>query len=97
VNSIPSTPSMGPTAQPPEYKRSIDVTGLPEEAIRAVESLVALLRGQAASTPPAPASPDDWTKGFDAWMHEVAARAGQYPPGFVVDDSRETIYEGRGE
>jgi hypothetical protein len=30
-------------------------------------------------------------------MREVAARAGRYPPGFMVDDSRETIYEGRGE
>jgi hypothetical protein len=97
LHSIPSAPSKGPTAQPPEHQRSIDVTGLLEEAIRAVESLVALLRGQAASTPPAPASPEDWTKEFDAWMHEVAARAGQYPPSFVFDDSRETIYEGRGE
>jgi hypothetical protein len=88
---------MGPLAQQPEYQRSIDVTGLLEEAIRAVESLVALLRGQAASTPWAPASLDEWTKRFDAWMQEVAARAGQYPPGFVVDDSRETIYEGHGE
>jgi predicted transcriptional regulator len=38
-----------------------------------------------------------WTAEFDAWMREVAARAPSYPPGFVLDDSREKIYEGRGE
>jgi hypothetical protein len=77
--------------------RSIDVTGLPEEAIRAVESLVCQLRDQSASTPPPGLWRDAWQAQFDSWMQEVAARAGQYPPGFVVDDSRETIYEGRGE
>jgi hypothetical protein len=29
-------------------KKEIDVTGLPEEAIRAVQSVISLLRGQAA-------------------------------------------------
>jgi hypothetical protein len=77
--------------------RSIDVTGLPDEAIRTVESLVSLLRRQTAPAPPARPSRDEWVRLFDAWMQEVAARAGQYPPGFVVDDSRETIYEERGE
>ena len=33
----------------------------------------------------------------DAYLREVAERAGRYPEGFVADDSRETIYEGRGE
>jgi hypothetical protein len=39
----------------------------------------------------------EWQQLFDAYLREVAARAGRYPDGFVVDDSRETIYEGRGE
>jgi len=30
-------------------------------------------------------------------MQEVATRIGRYPEGFVLDDSRESIYEGRGE
>jgi hypothetical protein len=77
--------------------RSIDVTGLPEEAIRAVESLVSLLRGLPPSTQTGPASADEWARQFDDWMREVAARAGQYPPGIVVADGRESIYEGRGE
>src|SRR5262245_51325869 len=81
-----------------EPSRSIDVTGLPEEAIRAVELLVSHLRGQGAARPSgAFSSYEEWAKEFHAWMEEVAARAGRYPPGFMVDDSRETIYEGRGE
>ena len=39
----------------------------------------------------------DWKRLFDAYLCEVAARAGRYPRGFVVDDSRDAIYEGRGE
>jgi hypothetical protein len=30
-------------------------------------------------------------------LRAVAARADRYPAGFVVDDGRESIYEGRGE
>jgi hypothetical protein len=39
----------------------------------------------------------DWKRRLDAWMASVAARAARYPKGFVVDDSREAIYEGREE
>ena len=39
----------------------------------------------------------DWKKTFDAWMAEVHARANRYPPGFLLGDSRESIYEGCGE
>jgi hypothetical protein len=77
--------------------RSIDVTGLSVEAIRTVESLVSLLRVQAPFPSAVPLSADQWTKQFAAWMRDVAARAHQYPPGFVVDDSHDTMYEGRGE
>jgi hypothetical protein len=44
-----------------------------------------------------PAPFDDWKKKFDAWMAEVEARAHRYPPGFVLDDSRESMYEGCGQ
>jgi hypothetical protein len=40
---------------------------------------------------------DDWKKKFDSWMVDVRARAHRYPPGFVMDDSRESIYERSGE
>ena len=38
-----------------------------------------------------------WKKTFDAWMADIQARANRYPPGFVMDDSRESIYERCGE
>jgi hypothetical protein len=34
---------------------------------------------------------------LDAWLADVDSRAGRYPPGFVMDDSRESIYQGCGE
>jgi hypothetical protein len=46
---------------------------------------------------PAQKSPDEWSAEFGAWMRDVATRASAYPEGFVVDDSRQSIYEGRGE
>jgi predicted transcriptional regulator len=42
-------------------------------------------------------SREQWFKDFNAWMTEVAALAHRYPRGYVADDSRESIYEGRGE
>ena len=38
-----------------------------------------------------------WSAEFTAWMKDVAKRATMYPPGYVADDSRDSIYEGRGE
>jgi hypothetical protein len=39
----------------------------------------------------------EWKNRFDAWMAEVQARVNRYPPGFVMDDSRESIYQDCGE
>jgi hypothetical protein len=75
----------------------IDLTGLPEQAAEAVRTLVEVLRQQAATQPPAPPPSDEWRHQFDAYLREVAVCAGGYPEGFVADDRRETIYEGRGE
>jgi hypothetical protein len=36
-------------------------------------------------------------KALAEWMAQVHQRAGRYPVGFVADDSRESIYRGRGE
>jgi hypothetical protein len=74
----------------------IDLTGLPEKAVEAIRTLVETMRQQTGAPQPAPPSLDEWQRLFDAYMREVAARAGRYPEGFVVDDSRESIYEGRG-
>jgi putative addiction module component (TIGR02574 family) len=80
---------MEATAQQPQ--RSIDVTGLPEGAVRAVESLVSLLRPRPGPGGPAASSPDEWAKAIRAWAesHEL--------PGTSADWSRESIYTGRGE
>jgi len=42
-------------------------------------------------------TPGQWTAEFDAWMREVGSRALDYPSGFVVDDSHESVYEDLGE
>ena len=42
-------------------------------------------------------TPDAWLTAFNNWMAEVEARAPLYPPGFVLDASREAMYEGCGE
>jgi hypothetical protein len=87
--------SMTPSSSEPGSV--IDLTGLPPKAVEAVRTLVEALRQQAGSTAPTSPSGDDWRRLFDAYLRQVAARASRYPEGFVVDDSRETIYEGRGE
>jgi hypothetical protein len=38
---------------------------------------------------------DAWHAELDAWKHDAASRADRYPHGFVLDDSRETIYRER--
>jgi hypothetical protein len=85
--------SQTPTDQGPV----IDLTGLPESAAEAVRTIVDALRQQAVPAPPGRPSDEDWQRTFDAYIRDVAARAARYPEGFTPDDSRETVYEGRGE
>jgi hypothetical protein len=82
---------MEPTAAEVLNKRLVDVTGLPEEAIRAVESVVAVLRGQGKGRGPQLVSYDEWSKAFREWL------AGHQPRGTSADWSRDGIYAGRGE
>ena len=35
---------------------------------------------------------DAWQRELDEWCREAQLRANRYPPGFVLDDSREAIY-----
>lgn len=64
-----------------------------------VASLAKSLDRPNGAVPPASATEPyvDWTKKFSSWMAEVQARATRYPPGFVMDDSRASIYQGCGE
>ena len=72
--------------------RSIDLSGLPEEAIRVVESLVSLLKNQTGlAAPKAALSPEEWVQSLEEW-------AASHPRlDHFVDDSRESIYAGCGE
>jgi hypothetical protein len=73
--------------------RSIDVTGLPDEAIRTLESLVNLLRGQKPRLGGTTqfSSREEWIKAVREWA------ASHSHEGTSADWSRESIYEGRGE
>ena len=71
-------------------KRTVDVTGLPEEAVKAVETLVISLRQQ-ASHGASLTSCKEWSRALRSWA------AGHPPVMHSVDWSRESIYAGRGE
>jgi len=45
--------------------------------------------------PPLPLTGDAWRAELEAWKRDAESRAGRYPQGFVLDDSRETIYRER--
>ncbi|MBI2805232.1 MAG: hypothetical protein HYX68_09670 [Planctomycetes bacterium] len=67
-----------------------------------IEQLVAPLLELAAGSnaiqgPASTPAFEDWKQGFGAWMSDVQRRANRYPPGFVLDDSRESIYQACGE
>jgi hypothetical protein len=51
-----------------------------------------------ASSAPEPQQPltgDAWRTELEAWKRDALARAGRYPPGFVLDDRRDAIYSER--
>ena len=76
----------------PPTPGTLDLTGLPDEAVRAIESLVSLLKTRSGL--PAMAarpSPEEWTRSLLEWAASHPQRAGE------LDDSRESIYAGRGE
>ena len=73
-------------------QRSIYLSSKLEEAIRVVESLVSLLKDQSSLTASkARLSPEEWVQNLEEWAtsHPRLDR--------VADDSRESIYAGRGE
>jgi hypothetical protein len=70
--------------------RSIEVTGLPEETIRALEALVVALRSQ-GNPRSAQASYEEWSKALREWVQSHPRRD------TIADWSRESIYSGRGQ
>ncbi|MFI5454493.1 MAG: hypothetical protein ACHRXM_03495 [Isosphaerales bacterium] len=51
--------------------------------------------GTSAPESPLPLTGSAWQAELEAWKLDAQSRAGRYPPGFVLDDSRETIYRER--
>ena len=52
----------------------------------------------AGTLPPEPSLPlsgEPWKAELEAWKRDAEGRAGRYPAGFVLDDSRESIYRER--
>jgi antitoxin (DNA-binding transcriptional repressor) of toxin-antitoxin stability system len=47
-----------------------------------------------ATAPATSLDKDSWNSRFEDWMRTVDTRAGRYPVGFTLDDSRESIYDG---
>jgi hypothetical protein len=67
TSRLASVKLQGMEPQAPQSSRAIDVTGLPEEAIQAVQAVVALLRGQAKGAGPGFSSPEEWARAIREW------------------------------
>ena len=78
------------TASDPQ---SLDLTGLPPSVVSELKGLVSALR---ANLGPVPKPPRDepyeaWERRLDTWMNSHPVRE------VTIDDSRESLYSGRGE
>ena len=72
-------------------ERTIDVSGLSEESVRAVESLVSQLRS--AEHPPKQAGPFGSYASYEEWSKALREWAESHPKrDTLADDSREAIY-----
>ncbi len=69
---------------------TIDASGLTPEAVQLVESLVQMLQVKTPSPTPNQLDPNGWSDRFDAWVDSQPSTPAH------LDDSRESIYEGRG-
>lgn len=75
---------------------SLDLTGLPTPIADELRKLVATLRDNLGPVPGFPRAvaaeaPDEWARRLQAWVD-------RHPPRAIrIDDSRESLYSGRGE
>ena len=74
---------------------SLDLSGLPTPVVSELRRLVATLReslGNATSSPPSEEeSPEDWQHRLQSWVDRHPVRC------ITLDDSRASLYAGRGE
>lgn len=92
---------------PPELESSLRATAaaagknLATLILEAVEEKLARdhvsTKSGGGETGPDPLTYGEWKRRFETWMAGVERRGPRYTVGFVVDDSRSSIYEGRGE
>lgn len=62
-----------------------------------VEAVVLPALDHIATESPSTKVPNTWVQSFDRLVDAIHAYPPRYPEGHFVDDSRESIYEGRGE
>lgn len=84
------------TGDTSEAHESLDLTGLPAPVADALRRLVGTLRSDLARSPspqtdPATELPDQWAVRLQAWVDSHPTRPA------LIDDSRESLYAGRGE
>jgi hypothetical protein len=72
----------------------IDASGLPESVVSDIRQLVTTLKGQLTDTN----SPGLQSETREEWVNRLTAWAQSHPKRSIeIDDSRESIYSGRGE
>ena len=96
-----SEPEANNPAGPSGSRESVDLTGLPGPVADELKKLVVALRdnlGSAAGSPNSAtsttvlqANPGEWVRRLQAWVDSLPVRPTS------MDDSRESIYAGRGE
>jgi hypothetical protein len=80
---VPATDPPTIVEEPPEWSNLSNArTAVRASETRSVEE-------------PQPLTGDAWRAELEAWKRDAESRVGRYPPGFVLDDSRETVYRER--
>ena len=89
-------PESKDSAGPSVPRESLDLTGLPAPVADELRKLVAAFREHLIDVPSFPSSgavesPEAWTRRLQAWVDTHPVRP------ITIDDSRESLYSGRGE
>jgi hypothetical protein len=89
-------PESKDSADPSVSRESLDLTGLPAPVADELRKLVATLRDNLGSMPSfsnsvAEEPPEAWARRLQDWVDTHPARP------VSIDDSRESLYSGRGE